>query len=137
MLRALSVLLMSSLFLLVAPEARAQEGARVEAVISDQIAAFQADDFEAAFDHASPSIRMLFQTPERFGQMVQQGYPMVHRPQSLRFLERRAQGGFVVQRVMITDAEGRLHLLEYQMLQTESGFLINGVRLLPPAGAGV
>lgn len=137
MLRALSALLLFCLVALAAPEARAQEGARVEAVISDQIAAFQADDFEAAFDHASPDIRALFQTPERFGQMVRQGYPMVYRPQSLRFLERRAQGGFVLQRVMITDAEGRLHVVEYQMLQSDSGFLINGVRLLPPAGAGV
>lgn len=137
MLRAVSLFLIAGLLSFAAPVARAQDSAAIEAVISDQIAAFQGDDLVAAFTHASPSIRSIFQTPERFGQMVRQGYPMVYRPDSVRFLERREQGGFVVQRVMIGDAQGQLHLLEYQMLQTDSGFLINGVRLLPPAGAGV
>lgn len=136
MMRALSFLVLSGFLLFAAPALRADE-AGIEAVIANQIAAFQVDDFEAAFEYASPSIRAIFQTPERFGEMVQQGYPMVHRPGGIRFGERRAQGGFVLQRVLITDAEGRLHVLEYQMLQTDSGFLINGVRLLPPAGAGV
>ncbi|MCC5972259.1 MAG: DUF4864 domain-containing protein [Pararhodobacter sp.] len=142
MLRALfkhllPVLALSGLMSFGALRAEAQTGPAVEAVITGQIAAFQDDDFEAAFDFASPSIRMIFQTPQRFGEMVQQGYPMVHRPDSVRFLERRERRGFVLQRVMIGDAAGRLHLLEYQMLQTDSGFLINGVRLLPPAGTGV
>jgi len=136
MTRALSILVLSGFLSLAAPALMADE-AGVEAVISDQIAAFQTDDFDAAFEYASPSIRAIFQTPERFGAMVQQGYPMVHRPAGLRFLEQSRQGGMVVQRVMITDAQGRLHMLEYQMLATETGFLINGVRLLPPAGPGV
>jgi len=136
MSRALFVLLLSGLLSVSAFGARAQGAAVIEGVIADQITAFQADDMEAAFAFASPTLRRMFQTSERFGQMVRQGYPMVHRPQSLRFLQRRVQGGFVLQRVMIGDAEGRLHMLEYQMLPTDSGFLINGVRLLSPTGAG-
>jgi hypothetical protein len=135
--RTVSVLLLSGLLLLAAPVSQAQDGALIERVISEQITAFQADDMEAAFALASPALRRLFRTSERFGQMVQQGYPMVHRPQSLRFLGRREVGGFVLQRVMVSDAEGRLHLLEYQMLQSGPGFVINGVRLIPAAGAGV
>jgi len=143
MLRAVFVLLLSGLFSLsgllpmAGSTARAQSADGVEGVITDQITAFQADDMDAAFAYASPTLRRLFQTPDRFGQMVREGYPMVHRPQAVRFLEQREAGGFVLQRVMITDAGGRLHVLEYQMLQTGSGFVINGVRLLPPAGVGV
>jgi len=105
-------------------------------VIEAQIAAFLADDFDAAFAFASPAIRGIFVTPERFGQMVVQGYPMVHRPAALRFLEAGERGGAIVQRVLVTDAGGRLHVLEYEMIRADDGFLINGVRILPPAGAG-
>jgi hypothetical protein len=106
------------------------------AVIEAQIAAFLADDFVAAFDFASPNIQAIFQNPERFGQMVAQGYPMVHRPASIRFLEQSERGGAILQRVMITDAGGRLHVVEYEMIEAAGDFLINGVRVIPGQGAG-
>jgi len=107
------------------------------AVIEGQIAAFLADDFTAAFDFASPMIQSIFGTPERFGQMVMQGYPMVHRPAALQFLEQGERGMAIIQRVLVTDAGGRLHVLEYEMLPAEGGFVINGVRILPGQAAGV
>ena len=69
--------LIATLFaaLLLALPVRADDAARQ--VISDQIAAFQQDDFETAFTYASPMIKGIFGTPERFGQMVREGYPMV------------------------------------------------------------
>lgn len=108
----------------------------VEDVINRQIAAFEADDFDTAFGFASPALQRFFGTSERFGAMVRQGYPMVLGPEDLRFLQQRAQGDFLLQRVMILDREGRLHLLEYQMLPDESGFVINGVRLLSAGAPG-
>jgi hypothetical protein len=107
------------------------------AVIEAQIAAFLADDFAAAFDFASPNIRRIFGTAERFGQMVVQGYPMVHRPSDLRFLEQAERGGAIYQRVLIADATGRLHVLEYEMIEGPAGFVINGVRIVPGGAAGV
>lgn len=112
-----------------------EEGHR--AVIEAQIAAFLADDFATAFEFASPAIRAIFGTPERFGQMVMQGYPMVHRPRELRFLEQAERGGAIYQRVLIADLAGRLHVLEYEMIPGGAGFVINGVRIVPGGGAGV
>lgn len=106
------------------------------AVIEAQIAAFLADDFVAAFDYASPNIQAIFQSPERFGQMVSQGYPMVHRPANVRFLDPSERGAAIIQRVMITDAGGRLHVVEYEMIRDAEAFLINGVRVIPDRGAG-
>jgi hypothetical protein len=103
----------------------------IQAVISAQIAALQADDFDTAFTFASPGIRRIFGSAERFGDMVRQGYPMVYRPGSVRFLEVTQRGNALVQRVLVTDADGRLHVLEYEMQGTEGGFVINGVRLVP------
>ena len=68
-------------------------GASIRAVISQQIEAFKADDFAKAFGFASPAIKEIFGSPERFGAMVREGYPMVWRPGDLRFRELREGGG--------------------------------------------
>ncbi|MFY9211848.1 MAG: DUF4864 domain-containing protein [Aestuariivita sp.] len=119
-----------------APVAQAQN-ADIEATISAQLEAFKVDDFDQAFTYASPTIQGLFRTPENFGNMVRGGYPMVWRPSEVTYLELKETAGFLFQRVMITDAEGAVHLLEYQMVQMDGTWKINGVRLLanPPATA--
>ena len=108
----------------------------MEKTILDQIEAFKADDFATAFTFASPSIKSIFMSPENFGRMVTQGYPMVHRPGSVRMLESREVGGRLWQKVMITDQTGRTHILDYQMVEGPEGWLINGVQLLPEPGVG-
>lgn len=109
----------------------------IEAVISSQIEAFQREDAGAAFAFASPTIQRLFGGPERFGQMVQTGYPMVWRPDEVRFLDRRDIAGALWQRVLIRDRQGVLHVLDYQMVQIDGNWRINGVQILgaPKAGA--
>jgi hypothetical protein len=111
--------------------------ADIETTIQRQLDAFLADDFGTAFTFASPAIKGLFGNAERFGQMVRQGYPMVWRPGSVRYLDLRQTQGRLVQRVMITDQQGRLHLLEYQMMPAAGGWQIDGVQVLraPAAGA--
>ena len=122
--------------LVVSVAAQAQENP-IEKVIADQLAAFQADDFDTAYSFASPTIKRLFGSPERFGQMVREGYPMVYRPADVTMLEQRVMGGQTVQRVMMRDAAGRLHFLAYQMIETPEGWQINGVQILraPEVGA--
>lgn len=138
MRRIVPLLLAALVALAPAAPLRAGEGraAEIEAVIGRQIAAFLAEDVETAFGFASPAIRALFGTPERFGRMVREGYPMVWRPAQVRFLDLREEAGRLRQRVMITDAEGRLHLLDYEMIELDGGWRINGVRILRAAGAG-
>jgi hypothetical protein len=108
----------------------------VQQTILDQIEAFKADDFATAFTFASPTIKSIFMSPENFGMMVRNGYPMVHRPGSVRMLEQRDVAGRLWQKVMITDQAGRSHILDYQMIETESGWQINAVQLLPEPGVG-
>lgn len=107
----------------------AQE-ADIQATIDSQLQAFQGDDFSAAFEFASPNLQRLFQTPENFQRMVTQGYPMVWRPGEVRYLELREQDSTFWQRVMITDQSGRVHILDYRMLETGEGWRINGVQIL-------
>jgi hypothetical protein len=124
---------------LAAPAAFADEprNPAIETTIQNQLNAFIADDFATAFTFASPNIKGIFGTPENFGQMVTQGYPMVHRPANVQMLELRTVAGNLWQRVLITDATGETHLLDYQMVETADGWQINGVQLLPEVGTGV
>ena len=112
------------------------QSAQVESTISSQIDAFRADDFPRAFTYASPMIQGIFGNPGNFGVMVRNGYPMVHRPAEVRYLDLREIAGRLYQKVQITDAQGRVHLLDYEMIEVGGAWKINGVTLLEAPGAG-
>ncbi|SFD50650.1 protein of unknown function [Sulfitobacter brevis] len=113
----------------------AAQQTEIESTINSQFEAFKADDFERAFDFATPSLQQLFQSPENFKRMVTTGYPMVWRPGEVRYLELKEIGGSIFQRVQVTDAKGFTHLLLYQMVETEAGWRIASVQLLDAPGA--
>ncbi len=102
----------------------------IEETIGQQLDAFKADDVGTAFEFASPTIKNIFRTPENFAAMVQQGYPMVWRPAEVTYLEQREIAGAIWQKVRIIDGAGRIHILDYQMIQSSDGWQINGVQLL-------
>jgi len=110
------------------------QGTQIEDVISGQIEAFKMDDFAQAFTFAAPSIRGIFRTPENFGRMVTQGYPMVWRPADVTYLDLREEAGRYVQTVRIEDADGVTHYLAYSMIETGDGWKISGVQLLDAPG---
>ncbi|MBS3980380.1 MAG: DUF4864 domain-containing protein [Rhodobacteraceae bacterium] len=104
--------------------------------IQSQIDALLADDFDRAFTFASPTIKDLFGTPENFGAMVRQGYPMVYRPADVQMLDLREVAGNLWQRVRITDQAGAGWLLDYMMVETAEGWQINAVQILPAPDVG-
>lgn len=118
-----------------APIVAVAEGG-IEAAISTQIEAFQAGDSGAAYEIASPTIQRLFGNPETFTEMVQRGYPMVWRPEEVRFLDQREIAGNMWQRVLFRDQQGVLHVLDYQMVRIDDVWRINGVQILPASKAG-
>ena len=128
------VTLVFGLFVSGAVLADEAEKPAITKTIQSQFDALIQDDFTNAFSYASPFIQGVFGTPERFGMMVAQGYPMVHRPSDVRFLELREIAGSLYQKVQVSDANGRIHFLDYQMVQGENGWKINGVQLLKGAG---
>lgn len=115
----------------------AETGAAIGTVIRDQLSDFNARDLDGAFDHASGMIRRMFETPESFGRMVEQGYPMVWDSDSARLLDLTERDGAWIQRVLIRDAQGVPHLLDYRMIQTPEGWRIDGVSLLAGPQVGV
>jgi hypothetical protein len=102
----------------------------IEAVIGGQLDAFRANDLLGAWAFASPTIQGMFGDPERFGQMVQQGYPMVWNPGAVTFIDLQTFGGLIVQRVEVIDEAGAAHYLGYAMVETSEGWRISGVQIL-------
>ncbi len=123
-------------FWIAATAAWAQDADAIEGVIGNQLEAFNDRDVDAAWQYASPNIKRLFGNPGNFGMMVQQGYPMVWDNADVRFLELRDVAGNLWQKVMVRDAQGGLHVLDYQMIETADGWQINGVQLLPAPDVG-
>ncbi|WP_323766433.1 DUF4864 domain-containing protein [Marinovum sp.] len=102
----------------------------IEAVIGDQLQAFEAQDVDRAFSHASPTIKGIFGSSEVFGLMVRRGYPMVWQPGEVTYLDLAEIGGALWQRVEIIDRDGQRHYLGYRMEPGEGGWKIGGVQLL-------
>ena len=109
-----------------------QDEADFRAVISDQIAAFRADDGARAYSHAAPMIRQIFPDPDRFMGMVRQGYPPVYRPQSYSFGKASlSASGRPTQRVTIVGPDGLTYEAIYTMERQPDGtWQISGCALV-------
>ncbi len=105
----------------------AGEAEDIRDVIRAQVDAFLADDVRTAFDFASPAIRTIFGTPENFGRMVANGYPMIWRPRAVDFLDLREADGRRFQRVRVQDGAGEEYLFDYEMIVVDGVWRINGV----------
>lgn len=135
-MRAFLFSLLAMVFVATAASAQDADTA-IRNTIQNQIEAFRADDFDTAFTFASPNIQGIFVTPDNFGTMVKRGYPMVWRPDTVEFGDLQDRDGGLWQRVIIRDAEGKLHGLDYLMLETADGWKINGVQLVELPGLTV
>lgn len=134
-MRCLALLMLG--VLLAATPLRAEEPAdSIQAVITSQLMAFQADDLDAAFAHASPTIQTKFRNPEMFGQMVATGYPVIWRPSGYEMLDLRQTAMGPVQMVLFQDAQGRFYEAAYEMRPVDGVWRINGVYLRKSPGFG-
>jgi hypothetical protein len=120
---------------LMALPANAQES-EIETVISGQIQSFLQDDFETAFTYAAPNIKQMFGTPERFGEMVVNGYPMVHRPSEVTFQDLSEINGTITQDVLLRDVQGLYYVARYTMVMVGESWHISGVQVLESTGVG-
>ena len=84
-------------------------------VIQAQLDAFAADDASLAFSYAAPNIKAMFDTPEKFLQMVKSSYPVVYRPTSVTFLAPESDGAAINQPVAMTDMQGSEWVAVYRL----------------------
>ncbi len=111
--------------------------AAIRGVISDQLAAFVADDGERVFSHASPGIKAMFGNAATFMAMVRGRYPSVYRAQRVTFQDIIEEEGRTAQPVMVVGADGVPVLAMYSIeRQPAGGWWIDGVVLLEVPNSG-
>lgn len=134
----LLAILAATFSLISTPPLVAQDaGPSIRDVISQQLGSISRDDWAGAFKYASPMIQRMFKTPENFGDMVRKGYPMVWRPSEREFGELEPRGERQVQIVFLRDQSGQPFIAEYEMIQVNGTWRINGVRIIKGEDIGV
>ncbi len=108
------------------------EATEFQRIITGQLNAFNADDGDAAYSFAAPSIQRLFPTPETFMSMVRKSYAPVYRRQSYAFGRiGNEMGGQPTQHVTIIDANGKAWTAFYAMeRQPDGSWKISGCLLV-------
>lgn len=119
------------MLLCVTPVRAGTDETAVQSIITSQMEALGRDDAEVAFSLASPTIHEIFQDPNIFLHMVQQGYAPVYRHKSVEFGESRGSAPKIAQIVHIIDADGVAWEALYSLEQQPDGsWKISGCALL-------
>jgi hypothetical protein len=91
--------------------ARGEEPAdAIQAVIADQLRAFEASNSDVAYSHASPGIQSKFRKLEIFGRIVATGYSVIWRPAGYEMLDLLDTATGPAQKVLLQDAQGRFFM---------------------------
>ena len=108
--------------------AQAQSVDQFKPIIEQQLQSMAKDDNVGAWNQASPSIHMLFPTPDDFMFMVRSQYPMVYRYKGYTFLEAGTDpSGRPFQHLRIQGEDGAFYDAIYFMQQQPDGsWLISG-----------
>jgi len=104
--------------------AKAQNGGEgaSQDIISRQLEAFLTRDFPRAYSYASPDIKRIYPTLERFMSMVQTGYLPVLRPGNYAFgRSDQLPDGRIQWDVLIDGPDGKGYTATYFMEQQEDG----------------
>lgn len=102
-----------------ADEATDQQESR--AVIEAQLEAFKQGDGPKAFSYATPNIQTMFGDADTFMQMVRDGYDVVYRPASVRFVKFETDGMNALHAVQMIDRQKTLWNVYYVLQKRPDG----------------
>ena len=112
-----------------APSPTPEMVAEMQAVIAAQLDAFSAEDAEAAYAFAAPSIQRMFPHPSLFMRMVERGYAPVYAAQSFDFTGAAVTARGPAQTLDIVDGDGGVWSALYTFIELEDELRITGVYL--------
>ena len=114
-----------------APAVEPVDQQTMRSIIDQQIEAFRADDGSRAYAIASPTVRMMFGSPDAFMVMVRQGYQPVYRPKSYLFGPARDGDSGPELSVLIEDQAGSSWTAVYSFeKQPDGSWAVSGCRLV-------
>ena len=90
-------------------------------MIEAQLEAFKQGDARKAFSYASPTIQSLFGNADAFMQMVRDGYDVVLKPASVRFVKFQGDGANALHAVQMIDRQKTLWNVYYVLQKHTDG----------------
>lgn len=112
-----------------------RDARNARSVIEAQFAAFAADDAKRAFSYATPKLREVFGSADKFIEVVREAYPAVYRHETVAFLKPERADGMLLQGVHLTDGQGVRWLALYIMeRQRDRSWRISACQLVPAQG---
>jgi len=109
-----------------------------QSTIEAQLRAFLADDDQAAYGYAAPSIKRIFPTLEQFMGMVRGAYQPVWKPRNFAFGKtQELSATSIAQQVLVVGPDGKDYEAIYTLeLQPDGTFRITGVSLRGASSLG-
>ncbi len=98
-----------------------EEIQKTRAVIAAQLEAFKQGDSAKAFSYATPNIQTMFGDADTFMQMVRDGYDVVYRPASVRFVKFETDGMNALHAVQMIDRQKTLWNVYYVLQKRPDG----------------
>ena len=105
----------------------------VHYTISSQIDAFKKNDVNEAYTFAAPNIQAQFPNPDTFGLMVRNGYPIIWKPKSFKFVKFKDLGDKCIQRVLFQSYKGSFETYDYILEKNNNLWRIAGVLTIKSA----
>lgn len=99
------------------------------AVVSDQLAAFRADDFGSAYRQATSGVQQKFTLPQ-FEAMVRRDYAEMARAQRVEFGSVRIEGSTALVEVLFVGNDGAVRIFLYSLISEREGWKVGGVEAL-------
>ena len=104
---------------------------KTQNVIESQIQAFLSKDAKLAFSYAAPIIKLKFNNPEEFMNMVKNYYEPVYNPKHYYFIESKYYEESVYHQLQIISQSNKSYLATYSLIKDNNEWKISGCAVIP------
>jgi hypothetical protein len=102
-----------------------------EIIITNQLQAFINKDAEEAFSYAAPMIKLRYNNPDDFMNMVKNYYEPVYNPKQYYFINAKYFEGSVYHQLQIVSQSNLSYLATYSLIKDNDEWKISGCSVYP------
>jgi len=102
-----------------------------EIIIKNQLQAFINKDAAEAFSYAAPMIKLRFDNPDNFMNMVKNYYEPVYNPKQYYFINAKYFEGSVYHQLQIVSQSNLSYLATYSLIKDNDEWKISGCSVYP------
>jgi hypothetical protein len=100
-------------------------------IVSRQLTALRADDFESAYRQAASGVQQKF-SPEQFEHMIRRDFPSMTKTQGIEFGNVEVSGGAALVQVYLQNPDGETRVYIFSFTAEEGAWKIDGVQPIGP-----